>query len=404
VRVMHALVLAKREAGPPSLYAPPSNSQYLVNLKGEMHQSDSSRVALKLFLKTTKERLWDMLDDPSTSWVAQLVSWWIMFLIALSVVTFVVESVPGIHRQQDAVFENLETFIMVNFVIEFVLRVASCPSLAAFATNFLNIIDLLAILPFFLELWLADGSPQGTAALRAVRLVRVFRVIKVSRYLVWLGVFFVTLRNSVAPLGMIVFVVTLAIVLLSTLAFFTERGETNGFDSIPEAFWWCVITMTTIGYGDVRPVTMVGRVVGIAAAVSGVIILAIPISVISTNFEIEFSNLTTSKAALERSKQTATDTHDAKNGCCSRKARAVAPESPGDVERGEVTRPHWSATFLQATLEAVKSNRRKLLSASKQIELQNRDSLIMECMELAKSLHQLDRSVYLRSLAERELF
>lgn len=408
--------------------------------------------------------MWDLLEDPDSSFVAQLISWWILLLIAVSVTTFILETVPGIHRKHDAIFEAIEMVCIINFVVEFCLRLSTCPSQKAFWADALNVVDFFAILPFFLELAL-QANAQGTAVLRAVRLVRIFRVVKVSRYLAWLRVFAATVAASVAPLGMILFIIILTVILLASFAFYTERGASPGFDSIPETFWWCIVTMTTIGFGNVVPTTTIGKVIGAIAGLSGVVILAIPISVIATNFQIEHAKLTTSRAAAARTKESDKDDRDRNTAptlfsrhlqlrteaisratsnvrqrmaraqaaycaCCHNCARhtqvSVRPEpiqsagystafpiaesisakhnSSRISAPTAVLRRHWSAVYLQTGHETIRSSRRRLMSALKQAELRNRDGVTIEAEELVGSIEQQQRAVFLAEQAEKELF
>jgi hypothetical protein len=148
-----------------------------------------------------------------------------------------------------------------------------------------------------------------------VRLIRIFRVFKVSRYLPWVRVFINALTLSIQPLLMLVFVVLIAMVVFASAIYYAERGEwseadgafmrqhggeleVSPYQSIPESFWWCIVTMTTVGYGDVYPVTGWGRFVAACTSLSGLLVLAIPITVISTNFNGEYAKLTKQREAL----------------------------------------------------------------------------------------------------------
>ncbi|KAA0154297.1 hypothetical protein FNF29_02517 [Cafeteria roenbergensis] len=440
--VLHALVLTRREVSNPSVYAidldPPLDQGGAGNWIGGATPRSVQWVIAQV--GRVRAAVWELLDDPASSWASQLISWWLMAAIIVSVTTFVVETVPGVHRQHDQLFSNIESVCMIHFVIEFALRLLSCPNLVKFGTDVMNIIDFVAILPFFLELAM-QGDTQGTAVIRAVRLVRVFRVVKVSRYLAWLRVFAATVHASVAPLGMILFVIGLLVILLSSAAYFAERGESPGFDSIPESMWWCVVTMTTIGFGRSVPRTLLGKLVGSIAATCGVVILAIPISVIATNFQLEFAKLTTSRAAVARSKALAGD--DESNGALSSmlsslrrepssaaaaalegcRARCCRPSAaPGEDEDAAVDgsshrtsvqplltmvqnkansahlhvdpdtlRHHWSAPFLRTSIDTITANRRRLMSSFKQVELRNRDSIFEETARLVDRIGTRDR-------------
>ena len=125
------------------------------------------------------------------------------------------------------------------------------------------------------------------SVLRVVRLVRVFRVFKLSRHSIGLQILGHTLRASVSELGMLVFFVLLGIILFSSAIFYAESAGDNvnsTFSSIPDAFWYSIVTMTTVGYGDKVPKTLVGKLIGSACAVTGVLTISLPVPVIVSNF------------------------------------------------------------------------------------------------------------------------
>jgi voltage-gated potassium channel Kch len=170
-------------------------------------------------------------------------------------------------------------------------------------------VDLLAILPFYVELMLpGSGGSSSAAIIRVIRLVRIFRVFKVARYLPWVRIFANALVLSVQPLLMLVLVVLIALTVFSSAMYYAERGEWDAaqgafmrvvdgevskspFQSIPASMWWGIITMTTVGYGDVFPVTGAGKFIASVAALSGILVVAIPITVISTNFNAEYGKM-----------------------------------------------------------------------------------------------------------------
>jgi hypothetical protein len=151
--------------------------------------------------------IWLLLEDPISSLTARLVSVLIVAAILLSTISFCVETLPGYHNRQTATFDAIELLCIMFFTLEFALRLSCTPEPRKFFSRTLNVIDLLAIIPFYVELMLADSDLSGSALLRAVRLIRVFRLLKVGRYLRWMQVFGRTLTASVAPLLMLVFII-----------------------------------------------------------------------------------------------------------------------------------------------------------------------------------------------------
>ncbi|KAI4824316.1 hypothetical protein KUCAC02_012839 [Chaenocephalus aceratus] len=159
----------------------------------------------------------------------------------------------------------------------------------------MNIIDIVAIIPYFITLGteLAERPEDGQAGqqamslaiLRVIRLVRVFRIFKLSRHSKGLQILGQTLKASMRELGLLIFFLFIGVILFSSAVYFAEADEPQSqFSSIPEAFWWAVVSMTTVGYGDMVPTTIGGKIVGSLCAIAGVLTIALPVPVIVSNF------------------------------------------------------------------------------------------------------------------------
>lgn len=170
----------------------------------------------------------------------------------------------------------------------------------------MNSIDLCAIVPYFITLAtvLTEDKEQvaeqamvqfslgkqeekggSLAMLRVIRLVRVFRIFKLSRHSKGLQILGLTLRSSMRELGLLIFFLLIGIILFSSAVYYAESGtERSNFKSIPDAFWWALVTMTTVGYGDMVPLSFWGKIVGSLCAIAGVLTLALPVPVIVSNF------------------------------------------------------------------------------------------------------------------------
>ncbi|BHF64759.1 Potassium voltage-gated channel sub A member 2 [Sparganum proliferum] len=189
-------------------------------------------------------------------------------------------------------FFIIETVCIIWFTFELLVRFASCPQKMAFFKNIMNFIDIVAIIPYFITLGtvIADDSKRqnqamSLAILRVIRLVRVFRIFKLSRHSKGLQILGQTLKASIRELALLVFFLLISVILFSSAVYFAEiDAEKTFFRSIPDAFWWAVVTMTTVGYGDMRPVTVWGKLVGSLCAIAGVLTIALPVPVIVSNF------------------------------------------------------------------------------------------------------------------------
>uniref|UniRef100_A0A8D0UGX8 BTB domain-containing protein n=1 Tax=Sus scrofa TaxID=9823 RepID=A0A8D0UGX8_PIG len=199
-------------------------------------------------------------------------------------------------------FFLVETLCIVWFTFELLVRFSACPSKPAFFRNIMNIIDLVAIFPYFITLGTelvqqqeqqsasGGGGQNGQQAmslaiLRVIRLVRVFRIFKLSRHSKGLQILGQTLQASMRELGLLIFFLFIGVILFSSAVYFAEADDVDSlFPSIPDAFWWAVVTMTTVGYGDMYPMTVGGKIVGSLCAIAGVLTIALPVPVIVSNF------------------------------------------------------------------------------------------------------------------------
>jgi len=201
------------------------------------------------------------------------------------------------------VWSYSEYVAVAVFTFELVCRFLSCPSKWRFVQSAMNWVDLIAILPFFIETAVTaalssstDAGEEGDSALsafsvfRVIRLVRVFRVFKMGKSSGGMKMMAATMAESLKVLTVLVFMVLIAVIVFSSAVYsFEQSGAYKAdFESIPRTFWWALVTMTTVGYGDIAPITPLGRFVAVFTMFSGIIIVALPITVIGANFEKQF--------------------------------------------------------------------------------------------------------------------
>ena len=202
----------------------------------------------------------------------------LMAAIVLSVTAVMLESVPDVRRHHGAVLVAAEWGFTVLFTVEYVLRLFCVRRPARYALSFYGLVDLLAIIPTYAGL-LITGA-QELLVIRALRLLRVFRVLKMGEYLVEAGVLRAALKRS-RPKITVFLVTVLTLVLIVGAIMHLVEGPENGFTSIPISVYWAVVTLTTVGYGDIAPRTPLGRLLASAVMIVGYGIIAVPTGIVT---------------------------------------------------------------------------------------------------------------------------
>lgn len=223
-----------------------------------------------------QRNVWELFEHPDTSGLARGVAIWSVTIIILSIVLFCVETLPQFQEESPETtnstsvrgeakkktenpFFVIETFCISWFTLEYVIRFVFSPNKWRFFISVLNMIDLISIIPYYISLPMEDSSNVSSlAVLRSVRLVRVFRIFKLSRYSRGLQILGHTLKASLRELGLLFFFLCMGVILFSSAVYYAEisNEDENVFLSIPHSFWWAIITMTTVGYGDMTPQTL----------------------------------------------------------------------------------------------------------------------------------------------------
>ena len=214
-----------------------------------------------------QRKVWETMEYPNTSRLAKIISLISTFVIVVSIVVFCVETLPYFKKSNGTkisslaqdIFMYIESICVSWFTIEYLIRFASCPNKFRFVYQPLNVVDLAAIVPFYVIIALEKTGTSLTslAILRVLRLVRVFRIFKLSRYSKALQLLMQTLRSSVKELFLLVFLLAVITVLFSSAFYYfeTEGDPNTKFHSVPDTFWLSIVTLTTVGYGDMVPIT-----------------------------------------------------------------------------------------------------------------------------------------------------
>jgi len=202
----------------------------------------------------------------------------LLWMIILSVTVVILESVSSLRSSHHDFFVTTEWFFTIIFTIEYLLRIYSAPRPLRYMTSFFGIIDLLAILPTFFGLIFEQATFLLT--IRALRLLRMFRIFKLGRYLKEASILAKALQSSMYKI-VVFFGAVLALVLILGSLLYLIEGEANGFTSIPQSMYWAIVTVTTVGYGDIAPSTVLGKLLASVAMLTGYSIIAVPTGIIS---------------------------------------------------------------------------------------------------------------------------
>ncbi|XP_061076334.1 potassium voltage-gated channel subfamily D member 3-like [Conger conger] len=248
----------------------------------------------KLPNMTFRETMWRAFENPHTSTMALVFYYVTGFFIAISVITNVVETVPcgATPSQKDmpcgerytVAFFCMDTACVMIFTVEYLMRLFAAPSRYRFMRSVMSIIDVVAILPYYIGLVMTNNE-DVSGAFVTLRVFRVFRIFKFSRHSQGLRILGYTLKSCASELGFLLFSLTMAIIIFATVMFYAEKGSSSSkFTSIPASFWYTIVTMTTLGYGDMVPKTIAGKIFGSICSLSGVLVIALPVPVIVSNF------------------------------------------------------------------------------------------------------------------------
>lgn len=240
-----------------------------------------------------RERTWEILEGTRyEDRTSQLVQGFIITVIVLNVAAVVLATVQELHDEYERWFWYIEVVSVAIFTVEYAARIWACTvderfegpvrGRLRFAVTPGAIIDLVAILPFFLP----RLTQVDLRAVRAVRILRLLRLLKLGKYSESATLLWGVLTNKREQILLALLAVVVALVFVSSMMYFAERhAQPDKYASIPQAMWWGVITLTTVGYGDVYPVTTVGKVLGGCISLLGIGLFALPAGILASGFE-----------------------------------------------------------------------------------------------------------------------
>lgn len=223
-----------------------------------------------------KEKLRLIVEDNSTK-KGKIFDYFIQLLIFLSLVSFSIETLPDISEELFFYLNIFESICIVIFSIEYILRISVSKEPLKYIFSFYGLIDILAIIPFYLR------GPLDLRALRVFRVFRIFRALKLIRYNRALDRFKIAAR-LVKEEVVLFLIITLILIFLASagIYFFENDAQPNQFKSIFHSFWWAVVTLTTVGYGDVYPITIGGKIFTFFVLIIGVGIVTVPAGLVAS--------------------------------------------------------------------------------------------------------------------------
>lgn len=216
----------------------------------------------------------------------------VLLLIAIlaSIVLVMLESVESFDTKYHEFLNIAEWVITILFSIEYIARIISVKKPTKYIFSFYGMIDLLSTIPKYLSFAFVGG--QSLVALRALRLLRVFRILKLTRYIGESTNFVRALKKSRAKIAVFLSFVIILCVILGTVMYLVESEEGSGFSSIPRSVYWAIVTLTTVGYGDIAPHTPLGQLIASVIMIMGYGIIAIPTGIVSSEMtKIEKDNI-----------------------------------------------------------------------------------------------------------------
>ena len=226
---------------------------------------------------TSKRKLYEIIFEADTP-AGKLFDIVLLWAILLSVAVVMLNSVSSVEHQYGRILKIAEWFFTILFTIEYILRIICVPQKFRYIKSFFGIVDFIAVVPTYIGIFV--GGAHILLVVRILRLIRIFRVFKLARYLKEGRIMLQALRASRPKI--IVFLVTvLTVVTIIGATMYIIEGDENGFTSIPLGIYWAIVTLTTVGYGDIAPHTFVGQLLASVIMIIGYAIIAVPTGIIS---------------------------------------------------------------------------------------------------------------------------
>ncbi|MBC8756184.1 ion transporter [Kordia sp. YSTF-M3] len=231
--------------------------------------------------KDWKSKLHEVIYEADTP-AGKLFDLVLLVLIITSIILVMLESVTEFSDKHGELLNIAEWVITVLFSLEYIARIISIRKPTQYIFSFYGIIDFLSTIPMYLSFFIV-GS-QSLIALRALRLMRVFRILKLARYIGESNNLMRALKASRIKIGVFIMFILILCTILGSIMYLVESGEESGFTSIPRSIYWAIVTLTTVGYGDIAPGTPLGQAIASLIMIMGYGIIAVPTGIVSAEF------------------------------------------------------------------------------------------------------------------------
>jgi len=236
-----------------------------------------------------KHRLHEIIYEADTP-LGKLFDIVLLLVIVLSIILVMLESVSSLTAKYYWQFYIAEWLITFFFTVEYILRIISIKQPKKYIFSFYGIVDFLSTIPTYLAFFM--GGHNMLFAIRALRLLRVFRILKIARYVGESNRLLIAMKNSRVKIFVFLFTVFIICIIMGTVMYLIE-GEDSGFNNIPVSIYWCIVTLTTVGYGDIAPITPLGRIIASFIMITGYGIIAVPTGIVSAEYTRYFKEKST---------------------------------------------------------------------------------------------------------------
>ncbi|XP_062823046.1 potassium voltage-gated channel subfamily V member 2-like [Anolis carolinensis] len=331
------------------------------------------------FLGGLRKAIWNLIENPYSSIPAKVIAILSSFFVLISIVGMTLSTVEEMqHKASKRCMQQLETVCAVFFTVEYLMRLASTSTLRQFLRAAFSAIDLVAILPFYVQLLFeslgeGEGGPGGDyqeelhrmrsvgklgKVLKLIKLMRIFRILKLARHSTGLRAFGFTLRQCYQQVCCLFLFIAMGVFTFSALMHSVEHDVPGtNFTSIPDAWWWAAVSLSTVGYGDTVPDTFLGRVVAFGCISFGIILNGMPISILYNKFSDYYAKLKSHEVQATGSLKAARELRLKERAwrkftqaCCAEYGGHEAPGTPAHTRRPEPPSPAHRPTPTPAPL------------------------------------------------------